>query len=253
METQPGRFIHADIAGPFLASKIGGYQYLLVLIDDHTRFKFAYPLVNRRDAPLCIRQFIASFNRMANRPGSHLQCIGILHTDGAGEFTSGKFRNELSNSLVDKTESPAEVHNLNGVAERAIRSIFAHLRADLEASQAPKSFWPEAVMHAVDILNRTTCPPHDRCTCYEALTANKPRIMSLLSWGCRAWAVQTSAKRSKTNIDSNGVMGINLGRYDTSSLEHSKFGHLKMDESSRALRRTSTKRYFHGDHSANSA
>eukprot|EP00965_Chrysotila_dentata_P238673 6202655-Pleurochrysis_carterae.AAC.2 len=31
-----GRLIHADIAGPFTRFRHGGYQYLLVLVDDHS-------------------------------------------------------------------------------------------------------------------------------------------------------------------------------------------------------------------------
>eukprot|EP00965_Chrysotila_dentata_P140517 4646012-Pleurochrysis_carterae.AAC.1 len=31
-----GRLIHADIAGPFVRTHHTGYQYLLVLVDDHT-------------------------------------------------------------------------------------------------------------------------------------------------------------------------------------------------------------------------
>ena len=212
VESRPGRMFHADIAGPFLKSTVGGFQYLLVLVDDHSRFKFAYPIVNRKDAPTKIRQFIASFNNLANRPGSHIQCVGTLHTDGAGEFTSGKFRDELAEKTVNKSESPPEVHALNGVAERAIRSIFSQVRADLETSKAPKSFWPHAVAHAVDILNRTTCPPHNRCSCYEALTMDKPRIMSIWPWGCRAWAVRPSQMRRKTTLEPTGSMGMNLGR-----------------------------------------
>lgn len=186
---------------------------MLVLVDDHTRFKFAYPLVKREDAPARrIRQFVASFNRLAARSGSRMARVGTLHSDGAGEFTSHKFRDELSLAGVDKTESPPEVHALNGVAERAIRSIFCHVRSDFEASAAPHSFWPEAVSHALDILNRTTCPPHNRCTSYEALTGERPRIMSLMPWGCRAWAVKPSAQRKKTSIDSTALMGIHMGR-----------------------------------------
>ena len=119
-----------------MKSAVGGFEYLLVLVDDHTRFKFAYPLVQRRDAPSQIRQFIASFNRLANRPGSHVQCVGTLHTDGAGEFTSNKLRDELAEETIHKTESSPEIHAMNGVAERAIKSIFAQVRADLETSGA---------------------------------------------------------------------------------------------------------------------
>ena len=42
VESRPGRLFHADIAGPFVKSTIGGYEYLLVLVDDHSRFKFAF-------------------------------------------------------------------------------------------------------------------------------------------------------------------------------------------------------------------
>eukprot|EP00965_Chrysotila_dentata_P261150 6214155-Pleurochrysis_carterae.AAC.2 len=33
------RVIHADIAGPFVRTHHTGHQYLLVLVDDHPRFK----------------------------------------------------------------------------------------------------------------------------------------------------------------------------------------------------------------------
>ena len=211
-ESTPGRLIHADIAGPFLASAVGHFKYLLVLVDDSSRFKFVFPLVDRSDAPSKIRGFIASFNAYASRTGSKVQRISTLHTDGAGEFTSGKFRDELADELVHKTESPPEIHALNGVAERAIRSLFAHIRSDLEASGAPKSFWPYAAAHACDILNRTSCPPHGRHTCYEALTGDKPRVMGIWPWGCRAFGVKPSAFRSKTNIDNPAWEGMLLGR-----------------------------------------
>ena len=183
-----------------------------MLVDDHTRFKFVFPLVHRRDAPAKIREFIASFNSYASRTDVSARAIGTLHTDGAGEFTSDKFRDDLAELLIHKTESPPEVHALNGVAERAILSVFSHVRADLEASGAPKTFWPQAAAHAADILNRTTCPPHDRCTCYEALTGDKPRVMSIWPFGCRAYAVKPKPKRSKTSLDSTAIEAINLGR-----------------------------------------
>ena len=212
VESAPGRLVHADIAGPFVNSVRGHYNYLLVIVDDHTRFKFAFPLVDRANAPSKIRAFIASFNKMANNSGGTISPIGSLHTDGAGELTSGKFRGVLGDLGVDKTESPPEIHALNGVAERAIRSIFAHVRSDLEASGAPKSFWPHAVSHAVDILNRTSCPPHGRCTSYEALTGNKPRVMSIWPFGCLAFSVVPKAFRKKKSLDNTAVRGMHIGK-----------------------------------------
>ena len=214
-ESHPGRLIHADIAGPFKASVVGHFQYLLVLVDDHSRFKFVFPLVNRSDAPGVIQTFVASFNHYARNPDVSARAIGTLLTDGAGEFTSKKFRDELSTELVNKLESPPEVHSLNGVAERAIKSIFAQVRSNLSASKAPITFWPYAATHAADVLNRTTTPPHGRCTAYEALTGDKPRVMGIMPWGCRAFAIRHSAQRSKTNLDPNCHTGMNLGRSES--------------------------------------
>eukprot|EP00965_Chrysotila_dentata_P114987 3800927-Pleurochrysis_carterae.AAC.1 len=56
-------------------------------------------------------------------------------------------------------------------------------------------------MHATDILNRTTGPPNSNSSSYELLTAEKPRIMSILPFGCRACAVKPRTAYSKTRMD----------------------------------------------------
>ena len=41
-----GRLIHADIVGPFRISIVGHFKYVLVLTDDHSRFKSVYFMKN---------------------------------------------------------------------------------------------------------------------------------------------------------------------------------------------------------------
>eukprot|EP00965_Chrysotila_dentata_P026982 895554-Pleurochrysis_carterae.AAC.1 len=73
--------------------------------------------------------FSALLNKRSNRP-SHV--IGPLHSDNAGEFLSREFSDFLALRGVHNTTCPPHVHQLNGVAERAIRSIFMELtRASL--------------------------------------------------------------------------------------------------------------------------
>ena len=62
----PGRLIHADIAGPFRCSTGKQFRWLLVLIDDHTRFKFVYFLKNKSEAPKKAAEFVAQFNHAAS-------------------------------------------------------------------------------------------------------------------------------------------------------------------------------------------
>ena len=92
------------------------------------------------------------------------------------------------------------MHSLNGVAERAIRSIMEHVRSDLVARNAPIGFWTHASEHVVDILNRTTGPPNSNVSSYESLTGSKPTIMSILPFGCRTFSVKPRSAYLKTEI-----------------------------------------------------
>eukprot|EP00965_Chrysotila_dentata_P076499 2526045-Pleurochrysis_carterae.AAC.1 len=94
--------------------------------------------------------FSALLNKRSDRP-NHV--IGTLHSDNAGEFLSRECSEFLASRGVHNTTCPPHVHQLNGVAERAIRSIMELTRASLTSSGAPIGFGDYAVTHAVDILN----------------------------------------------------------------------------------------------------
>ena len=87
-----------------------------------------------------------------------------------------------------------------------------NVRANLTASNAPLSFWPELVEHAVDCLNRTTGPPDSNITSYESMTGKKPKVMSILPFGCLAYAVKPRPAYSKSTMDARAWLGVNLGR-----------------------------------------
>ena len=133
--------MHADIAGPFKRSWLGGFQYALVLTDDHTRFKFIYFLRAKSDAPERVRRFIASFNALANlRWDAVVRVVSTIHTDNAGEFLSRHFQELLTESLVTQTTCPPHVHQLNGVVERSILAVCSLARSYFTASSVAVTF-----------------------------------------------------------------------------------------------------------------
>eukprot|EP00965_Chrysotila_dentata_P166975 5513498-Pleurochrysis_carterae.AAC.2 len=75
-------------------------------------------------------------------------------------------------------------------------------RSSLVASGSPIAFWDYAVSHVVDILNRTSGSPNTNASSYELLTGEKPRIMNILPFGCRAYDVKPRSSFSKTKMDS---------------------------------------------------
>ena len=219
--THAGRLIHADIVGPFRRSAFGHLQYALILTDDHTRFKFIYFLQRKSDAPNAVRKFLSRFNAHASvNSGLPVRLVGSLHTDNAGEFISRDFADLLDENLIAMTTCPPHVHQLNGVAERSIRSVMALGRSYLTAANVDVSHWPHALEMAVDVLNRTTGPKPvgsgTGATSYQMLTGTKPHIMNIMPFGCSTFAVKPRSQYSKTTVDPRAWVGYNLGRSITS-------------------------------------
>ncbi|KAL1526394.1 hypothetical protein AB1Y20_015107 [Prymnesium parvum] len=156
-----GRLVHADIVGPFISSRAGAYKYALILVDDYSRFKSVKFLQAKSDAPSAVRSFVSELNAgLRTRSVAPIRVVGTLHTDNAGEFLSREFAELLDESLISHTTCPPHVHQLNGVAERAIRSVLQLSRAYLTSSGVAVQHWPEAFEMAVDVLNRTSGPPN---------------------------------------------------------------------------------------------
>ena len=207
-----GRLVHGDIVGPFKRSHGRGYQYMLVLVDDHSRFLAVRLLRRKSEALAGVRSFVAELNAGLSRGSPEAKrAVGTLHTDNAGEFLSKEFSEFLDTSMMNQTLCPPHVHQLNGTAERAIRSIMQQVRSNLVASGAPITFWPYAALHAVDVLNRVRCPPGSKKSSYEILTGEKPSIMDIMPFGCRAYAVKPSSNVRKTELEAHAWVGINLG------------------------------------------
>jgi hypothetical protein len=58
-----GRLVHADIVGPFRLSFIGRYQYVLVLTDDHSRFKTVYFMKRKSEAMEKVKTYVDALHR----------------------------------------------------------------------------------------------------------------------------------------------------------------------------------------------
>ena len=147
---RPGQLHHADIAGPFTASIGGGYRYALILVDDFTRYKWVYFMRQKSDAPSYVRGFVASFQALlAKRQGADATwTVDAFHMDNAGEFLSREFKELLDEGGISQTTCPPHVHELNGVAERAIRTIFSNVRSNMATSGAKSGYWTHLVRHS---------------------------------------------------------------------------------------------------------
>ena len=105
---------------------------------------------------------------MAASSGRPIRVVNIK-CDNAGEFLSHEFRKMLTDKGIHQMTCPPHAHQLNGVPERAIRSLMKQVSVNLVASNLPVSFWAYAAIHAADVINRAAGPPDSDITSFEAI------------------------------------------------------------------------------------
>ena len=153
--------VHADLAGPVsypqrsneqqqLASTLGAAKYLLVIVDEFTRRIFVVALHNKAEAAAKIVAWCRAAQRAQGRK------LREFHTDGGGEFL-GKtaLQKYLTDEGIAHTTTQPHTPQHNGIAERAIRSVFEGARKLLQHAKLGPEFWAEMAKTAAYLLNRT--------------------------------------------------------------------------------------------------
>jgi hypothetical protein len=79
------KLVHADVCGPFPESLGGKAKYMLLFIDDATRYTWCYILYRKSDAEAKFREWEAAMLTQYNLKAKRFR------TDGGGEFTSKRF------------------------------------------------------------------------------------------------------------------------------------------------------------------
>ncbi|MBW0526752.1 hypothetical protein O181_066467 [Austropuccinia psidii MF-1] len=88
-----------------------GYKYVLVLINDFSRFNRIYSLSEKGQAEECIKTYLMEIkNKLDITPA-------YLHTDCGGEFSSQSFLNHLASQGISLERGPPESPQTNGIAE----------------------------------------------------------------------------------------------------------------------------------------
>jgi hypothetical protein len=139
--------IHTDLAE--MQPGIEAYQHFLLLIDEYSRFIWAYPMKKKSEAPQIYARFEAMLKTQFGR------VIKSLRSDNAGELTSDRFQDHLDITGTIFEASIAYAHEQNGLAERHIRTIKERILSVLADSKLPYRLWPEILETVVWVKNRS--------------------------------------------------------------------------------------------------
>lgn len=110
-----------------------------------------------------------------------------LYADGGTEFINQKLKAFCSKAGKELHWTPARSQQLNGAAERTVRTFKDYERTMVQHAGAPTKLWGRAASHAAFVWNRTHISGDTGMTPYEALRGKKPSLRHIHVWGCDAF------------------------------------------------------------------
>ncbi|WVZ97313.1 hypothetical protein U9M48_042861 [Paspalum notatum var. saurae] len=173
MTSYPGELLHMDTVGPARVASVSGKWYMLVVVDDFSRFSWVFFMEFKDEAFGFIRDLVL---RLRNE--SH-KAMRAIRSDNGGEFKNSRFENFYRDLGLEHQFSSPYTPLQNGVVERKNRTLVEMARTMLDEHRTPRRFWAEAVNTACYIANRIFLRALLGKTSYELRFGRQPSVKHL--------------------------------------------------------------------------
>ena len=187
----PLELIHSDVCGKIGTRSLGGGEYFVTFVDDHTRYAWVYVLKKKSEVLQRFREWKAEVERQTDRK------VKTLRTDNGGEYTSSEFTSYLTSEGIRHEVTIPHTPQQNGISERLNRTLVECVRTMLADSKLPHRFWAEALSTATYLRNRSPTKVLESITPFEAWYGRKPDVSDLRIFGCSAYAHVAKVERRK--------------------------------------------------------
>ncbi|GJX23312.1 retrovirus-related pol polyprotein from transposon TNT 1-94 [Tanacetum coccineum] len=225
-----------DLCGPMRTESINGKKYILVIVDDYTRFGWVRFLRSKDETPQVIEKFIVKTQRALNAT------VRFVRTDNGTEFVNKTLDGWFESVGISHETSVPRSPQQNGVVERRNRTLMEAARTMLIFAKAPLFLWAEAVATACYTLNRSLVHTLHGKTYYELLKGKKPNLQYFRVFGSLCYPTNDYDDVGKLKAKADIGTGIdfdasfapvsNMNLDQTPSLLHAarmNHGHLQMD------------------------
>nr|GEZ45168.1 putative reverse transcriptase domain-containing protein [Tanacetum cinerariifolium] len=180
-----------DLCGPMRIASINGKWYILVIVDDYSRYTWVHFLRLKDEAPEVIITFLKRITVLLQ------SFVIIIRTDNGTEFKNQVLKVYFDSVGISHQMSSVRTPQQNGVVERRNQTLVEAARTMLIFSRAPLFLWAEAIATAG---NGTGQKP----TCYECGSQGHFRKDCLKfknnNRGTQGGNATTSAKVSQISI-----------------------------------------------------
>ncbi|GJU95710.1 retrovirus-related pol polyprotein from transposon TNT 1-94 [Tanacetum coccineum] len=131
--------LHMDLCGPMRTIKYQRKKYVLVILDDYTRFGWVRFLRTKDETPQVIEKFIVKTQRALNAT------VRFVRTDNGTEFVNKTLDGWFESVGISHETSVPRSPQQNGVVERRNRTLMEAARTMLIFAKAPLFLWAEAL------------------------------------------------------------------------------------------------------------
>ncbi|GJR16876.1 retrovirus-related pol polyprotein from transposon TNT 1-94 [Tanacetum coccineum] len=140
--------LHMDLCGPMRVASVNGKKYILVIVDDYSRFTWVKCLRSKDEAPDFIIKFLKMIQVRLKVP------VRRIRTDNGTEFVNQTLREYYEKVGISHETYVARSPQQNGVVERRNRTLIEVARTMLIYAKASLFLWAEAVATNKDKKNR---------------------------------------------------------------------------------------------------
>nr|GEZ52001.1 hypothetical protein [Tanacetum cinerariifolium] len=180
-----------DLCGPMRVASINGKRYVLVIVDDYSRYTWTY-FLRSKDETL---EVLIDFLRFAQR-GLQAQ-VRVVRTDKGSEFLNQTLHAYFAAEGIQHQTSVARTPEQNGVVERRNRTLVEAARTMLSVAKVPLFFWAEAFATACFTRNRSLVIPRHEKTPYHIINDRKPSVKFFHIFGSVCYIVRDGENLDK--------------------------------------------------------
>nr|GFC91598.1 putative ribonuclease H-like domain-containing protein [Tanacetum cinerariifolium] len=166
-----------DLYGPMGIASINGKRYILVIVDDYSRYTWVHFLRSKDEAPAVIITFLKRITILLQSP------VIIIRTNNGTEFKNQVLKIYFDSVGISHQLSSVRTPQQNGVVERQNRTLVEAARTMLIFSRAPLFLWAEAIATACFTQNHSIIHRQFNKTPYELINGRKLDISFLHVFG----------------------------------------------------------------------
>ncbi|GKC22555.1 retrovirus-related pol polyprotein from transposon TNT 1-94, partial [Tanacetum coccineum] len=197
-----------DLCGPMRVESVNGKKYVLVIVDDYSRYTWTHFLRSKDETPTVLIDFLTLVQR-----GLHAQ-VRTVRTDKGMEFLNKSLHAYFAKEGIRHETSIARTPEQNGVVERRNCTLVEAARTMLSAAKVPLYFWAEAIATTCFTQNRSLVIPRHEKTPYHIINGWKPSVKFFHIFGSLCYIVRDGENLDK--IKEKGDSCIFVG-YSTQS------------------------------------